>query len=36
VAKGLLGPHFGISAAGLGSVFPDSDRVAAKTGLLKV
>jgi uncharacterized protein (DUF1501 family) len=36
VAKGLLGPHFGISAEGLGSVFPDSDRVAAKAGLLKV
>ncbi len=36
VAKGLLGPHFGISAAGLATVFPDSNAVAPKSGLLKV
>jgi uncharacterized protein (DUF1501 family) len=36
VAKGVLGPHFGISAEGLATVFPDSDRVAAKAGLLKI
>lgn len=36
VAKGLLGPHFGISGAGLATVFPDSDNVAPKSGLLKV
>jgi uncharacterized protein (DUF1501 family) len=36
VAKGLLGPHFGFSAAGLATVFPDSDSVAPKAGLLKI
>jgi uncharacterized protein (DUF1501 family) len=36
VAKGLLGPHFGISGVGLATVFPDSENVAPKSGLLKV
>jgi uncharacterized protein (DUF1501 family) len=36
VAKGVLGPHFGLSTAGLATVFPDSDRVTPKSGLLKV
>jgi uncharacterized protein (DUF1501 family) len=36
VAKGVLGPHFGISAAGLATVFPDSDGVAPKIGMLKI
>lgn len=36
VAKGLLGPHFGIPPAGLATVFPNSDSIAPKTGLLKV
>lgn len=35
VAKGLLGPHFGLSAASLGAVFPDSHGIAPETGLLK-
>ncbi|WP_158923709.1 DUF1501 domain-containing protein [Acidisphaera sp. S103] len=36
VAKGVLGPLFGISAAGLATVFPDSESVAPKTGMLKI
>ena len=36
VAKGVFGPHFGISAAALATVFPDSDGVTAKPGLLRV
>jgi uncharacterized protein (DUF1501 family) len=36
LAKGLIGPHFGISAAGLKTVFPNSDTVIPKAGLLKV
>jgi uncharacterized protein (DUF1501 family) len=36
VAKGLLGPHFGISAAGLAKVFPNSEGVAPKLGMLKI
>jgi hypothetical protein len=36
VAKGVIGPHFGLSAAGLATVFPDSDRVMPKSGLIKV
>jgi uncharacterized protein (DUF1501 family) len=35
IAKGVLGPHFGIPAAGLATVFPNSDGIAPKTGLLK-
>jgi uncharacterized protein (DUF1501 family) len=35
VTKGLLGPHFGLSAAALAAVFPDSGGIAPKTGLLK-
>jgi uncharacterized protein (DUF1501 family) len=36
VAKGLLGPHFGISGTGLATVFPNSESVAPKMGLLKI
>jgi uncharacterized protein (DUF1501 family) len=36
VAKGLLGPHLGLSAASLAKVFPDSESVAPKAGLLQV
>jgi uncharacterized protein (DUF1501 family) len=36
LAKGLLGPHFGISPADLATVFPDSGSVTPKAGLLKV
>jgi uncharacterized protein (DUF1501 family) len=36
VAKGLLGPHFGISKSGLATVFPDSENFAPKSGLLKI
>jgi uncharacterized protein (DUF1501 family) len=36
VAKGVVGPHFGLNGVGLASIFPNSDHVAAKTGLLKV
>jgi uncharacterized protein (DUF1501 family) len=36
VAKGLLGPHFGLTASDLATVFPDSDSIMPKTGLLKV
>jgi uncharacterized protein (DUF1501 family) len=35
VAKGLLGPHLGLTAANLATVFPDSDSVTPKTGLLR-
>ena len=35
VAKGLVGPLFGLSPAGLATVFPDSDSLTPKTGLLK-
>jgi uncharacterized protein (DUF1501 family) len=35
VAKGALGPHFGISAAGLATVFPDSDAIAPSRNLLR-
>jgi uncharacterized protein (DUF1501 family) len=34
VTKGLLGPHFGLSAADLATVFPDSEHVAPKAGLI--
>jgi uncharacterized protein (DUF1501 family) len=36
IAKGLLGPHFRLPPAGLERVFPNSDSVAPKIGLLKV
>jgi uncharacterized protein (DUF1501 family) len=36
VAKGVLAAHFGISAAGLATVFPDSSSVTPKLGLLRV
>lgn len=36
VAKGVLGPHFGLSAARLATVFPDSDQVTPKSGLIKI
>jgi uncharacterized protein (DUF1501 family) len=36
VTKGLLGPHLGLSAAGLATVFPGSEHVAPKPGLLRV
>jgi uncharacterized protein (DUF1501 family) len=36
VAKGLLGPHLGLSAASLAKVFPDSESVVPKGGLLRV
>jgi uncharacterized protein (DUF1501 family) len=36
VAKGVLGPHFGLSAGGLATVFPNSDSVTPKAGLLKI
>jgi uncharacterized protein (DUF1501 family) len=35
IAKGVLGPHFGLAQASLTTVFPGSDQVAAKGGLLK-
>nr|WP_294555568.1 DUF1501 domain-containing protein [uncultured Rhodopila sp.] len=35
VTKGVLGPHFGLSAGSLATVFPDSGGIAPKTGLLK-
>ncbi len=35
VAKGLLGPHLGLSAADLAKVFPNSEGVAPKHGLLR-
>jgi uncharacterized protein (DUF1501 family) len=35
VAKGLLGPHFGISAVGLATVFPDSDTIVPPGNLLR-
>jgi uncharacterized protein (DUF1501 family) len=35
VAKGVLGPHFGISTEGSATVFPNSDGVTPKIGLLK-
>jgi uncharacterized protein (DUF1501 family) len=35
VIKGALGPHFGLSAPSLATVFPDSAGIAPKTGLLK-
>ncbi|WP_428488150.1 DUF1501 domain-containing protein [Rhodopila sp.] len=36
VTKGLLGPLLGLSAAGLTKVFPDSESVTPRSGLLKV
>jgi uncharacterized protein (DUF1501 family) len=36
LAKGLVGPHLGFSAADLRDVFPDSERIAPRRGLLKV
>jgi uncharacterized protein (DUF1501 family) len=36
VAKGLIGPHQGISAAGLATVFPDSEAVAPSRDLLRI
>ena len=36
VAKGLLGPHFGLAPGGLATVFPDSERIKPSPGLLKV
>jgi uncharacterized protein (DUF1501 family) len=36
VAKGVLGPLFGISIADLTAVFPNSEAVAPKTGMLNV
>jgi uncharacterized protein (DUF1501 family) len=36
VAKGLLGPHFGLSGAGLATVFPNSENVAPLAELLRV
>jgi uncharacterized protein (DUF1501 family) len=36
VAKGIIGPQFGISPAGLATVFPNSDKVTPKTGLLRL
>ena len=35
VTKGVLGPHFGLSAVNLATVLPDSGRIAPKAGLLK-
>jgi uncharacterized protein (DUF1501 family) len=35
VAKGIVGPHFGIPPAGMATVFPNSESVAPKTGLLQ-
>jgi uncharacterized protein (DUF1501 family) len=35
VAKGILGGHLGLDAAGLARVFPDSDNVAAMAGLIR-
>jgi uncharacterized protein (DUF1501 family) len=35
VAKGLLGPHLGLSAVNLANVFPDSAAVGMKMGLLR-
>ncbi len=35
VAKGIVGPHLGLSPAGLATVFPDSERVAPKGGLFR-
>lgn len=35
VAKGVVGPHLGLSAAGLATVFPNSGGVTARSGLLK-
>ena len=36
VAKGVLGRHFGLSAEELATVFPNSEGVAPKAGLLRV
>jgi uncharacterized protein (DUF1501 family) len=36
IAKGIVGPQFGLSAGDLARVFPDSDRIAPRAGLLKV
>jgi hypothetical protein len=36
VAKGLIGPHLGISTAGLATVFPDSEAVAPSGDLLRI
>jgi uncharacterized protein (DUF1501 family) len=36
VAKGVLGPQFGITAAGLATVFPDSESIVPKKNLLRV
>jgi uncharacterized protein (DUF1501 family) len=35
VAKGVLGPHFGITPAQLETIFPNSSDIAAATGLLR-
>jgi uncharacterized protein (DUF1501 family) len=35
VAKGVVGQHLGLSSAGLAQVFPDSENVAPKGGLLR-
>jgi uncharacterized protein (DUF1501 family) len=35
ITKGLLGPHFGLSEAGLATVFPNSENVTPKIGMLK-
>lgn len=35
IAKGVLGPHLGLSAAALAQVFPDSAAAAAMTGLVR-
>nr|WP_294517320.1 DUF1501 domain-containing protein [uncultured Rhodopila sp.] len=36
VTKGLLGPHFGLSVGELATVFPDSESITPKPGLLRV
>jgi uncharacterized protein (DUF1501 family) len=36
IAKGVLGPHFGLSATALATVFPGSDRITPQAGLLRV
>jgi uncharacterized protein (DUF1501 family) len=35
VTKGVLGPHLGISSTGLATVFPNSENVTPRTGLLR-
>ncbi len=34
-AKGVVGPHLGLSSASLAQVFPDSEKVVPKSGLLR-